>query len=670
MAKKLATPKKLRTAMVLPRVMKVRAPSKDAGKFPLDSISYSKLVKFSSNPILFKVEALNGDQFDTASSISSVIGRAGHKALEVYSGGSDTLVPSNESEAIEYGLKAGMEFLDMYNDAFIRYTSDIANKQRAFDLMSFGFQTYVKEKPYKGTEEIIEIEAAIEEHISVTWRGVELTLPVPLKGRLDKVVREDGKIKIKDWKFVRSFSDPEKIDGQKMLQAVEYYLLAYAKYGEEPYSMVFEEIKMTKNKEGGSQIREYEMVYAESDQIFDFYFRFYEDMIRAINGEAVWVPNIHALYDNEVAIIAYIHRLDVSEEQAKLMKKHKVDNVTDLLKKKIQSAGNMRRFLKTVEKQFISAKSLDYSKMKAEEKIQTKLMEHGMMVQFDSLVQGATFDLYRYTPSIGLKMARLAAYTADVEQVLGISGIRVLAPIPDSTHVGFEVPRRDRSFPALPSGSGFEIAIGQDVEGNDYRFDIRKAPHMLVAGASGSGKSVFLSSVIEQLARISNADLHLADPKMVELSRYKAAAVQYASEPEEILAMLKQLIQTMNGRYKKFADVGARNIDEYGGSMKYKFVVIDEFGDLPKIVQPYVLKLAQKARAAGIHLILATQRPSVDIITGTIKANFPVKVAFRMAKAIDSVVLLDEPGAEKLMGRGDMIFQSDYGKVRLQGYSV
>lgn len=661
---------RIKHKLQLPKVTKSSRQTKEAGAFPLDTISYSKMRRFSSNPILFKVEALNGDRFDTASSITSVIGSAGHKALEVYYGQSDTLIPTNEEEAIEYGLKTGMSFLDMYEEGFIRFTSTVANKQRAYDLFSYGFKEYVKAKPWRDEkEQIVSIEEKIEEYVSVEWRGTQLNLPVKLRGQLDKLVRVNGRLTIKDYKFVMKFSDPERIDASKMLQAVEYYLLAYAKYGEEPYSIIFEETKMTKNKEGGPQIKEYEVVYADNDQFFDFYFRMYEDLIRAVNGEAVWVPNVDALYDNEVAIIAYIHRLDVSEEQARLMKKHRVDNITDLLKKKIQTAGNMRRLMKTVEKQFISAKNLDYAKMANEEKIKVKMMEHGMLLEFDSVTHGSTVDLYRYTPSIGLKMSRLKAYTADIEQVLGVSGIRVLAPIPDSTHVGFEVPRKDRRFPALPAGSGFDLAIGEDVNGECVRFDLRRAPHTLIGGASGSGKSVLLCSLVDQLSRVSRADLHLFDPKMVELAHFADRAVEYQSEPEEITKSLASLIKLMNERYKKFAAKGARNIEEYGGSMQYKFVVIDEFGDLPKTVQPFILKLAQKARAAGIHIILTTQSPRVQIVTGAIKANFPVKIALRTAKAIDSVVMIDEPGAEKLLGKGDMLFSSDEGIVRLQGYS-
>lgn len=651
---------------------------------------------------MFKINEINGEYIDTTSTISSVVGQAFHQAMEVYYGGSDTLIPTSESEAIEYGMKTGLNFLEMYNDGFIKYSKAIPTKEKAYELFSAAFNEYVKHKPY-GKYEVVGTEQKIEESISVEWKGQQLELPIPLKGRLDKVERDsEGRLIIVDYKTCSRFSDPEVIDGKKLIAAVVYYLLAYAYYGEIPYAMRYEELKLTKNSDGSPQLREYVMVFTENDLYFDFFFRLYEDMTRALNGEAVFVPNLNALYDNEVALVSYIHRLDVDEERAKLMKKHNVDNITSLLKKQLASASNMRQLMRTIEKEFVSAKTLDYSKMTKQEKIQTKLMEHGMMVQFDSMVHGSTVDMYRYTPSIGLKMSRIRGYVDDVEQVLGVSGIRILAPIPGTTFVGFEVPREERNYPDLPINDGFNLEIGVDTSGNRFQFDIREAPHLLVAGATGSGKSVFLNNVVKQLANIPQVDLYLADPKMVELTHFKKYTKQYESDIMGIHKMLQKAVHTMNDRYQKMAEKEVRSIKDMP-RMKYHFIVVDEFGDL--IVQKYIHKeyvhtgkifqkgpkagqeevktietnisdeitknillLSQKGRAAGIHIIIATQRPSVDIITGTIKANFQTRVAFRMAKATDSQVLLDETGAERLLGKGDMLFRSERGLLRLQGY--
>jgi len=695
---------KIKHNLKLPQVVHSAEP-RDPGDFPLPHYSYSTFVKFSTNPILFKINYINHETIETTRNVSGVIGQSFHNALEAYY----SAIDEKSKDPLKDGLEAGMEYLDAYEEGFIEYSSSVKNRQKAQEILAFCFTSYVQHKKLDKGETLIACEQLLEAEIDVEWKGQRLKLPVPLKGYLDKLVKDGkGRLKIKDYKTVRSFADPDKIDGAKILQAVQYYLLVYAVYGEAPYSMTYEEVKATKNRDGSPQVREYEMVFEENELFFDFYFRFYDDMTRAINGEAVFVPNIHSFFDNEVSIIAYINRLDVSEEAAALMKKLKVRSITDLLKNKIQHAGSMRKFLQTAEKKFTSGKSLNYNNMKTDEKIKTKLMEHGMLVQFEGVVEGHTIDLYKYSPNIGLKMSKLLGYVKDVEQVVGVSGVRVLAPIPNTSLIGFEVPRENRTFPdVLPPQdpeNPFNLAIGVDVMSKINWFDIRRAPHLLVAGATGSGKSVFLNSILEQLTKIENAELHLFDPKIVELSRFRKQAIEYYTEPLDIYLALDELVQEMNKRYSMLSEKGVRNIEEYGEGMKYKFVVIDEFGDLTvgnhtleenvptgevyargeragqnkmkkektdisKEISRCILILAQKARAAGIHLIIATQRPSIDIITGSIKANFPTKIAFRTAKAVDSQVLLDEAGAEKLLGKGDMIFAGDFGQVRLQGFN-
>jgi S-DNA-T family DNA segregation ATPase FtsK/SpoIIIE len=369
----------------------------------------------------------------------------------------------------------------------------------------------------------------------------------------------------------------------------------------------------------------------------------------------------------------------------------------------MQSAGNMRTLMKTAEKTFISAKNLNYDQMSNEEKIKTKMMEHGMMIQYVDTKQGSSVDLYRFNPSIGLKMSRLKNYVEDVEQVLGVSNIRILAPIPDSTLIGFEVPRKDRSYPSVPTGGGFDIAIGQDIMGEARRFDFRTAPHILVAGASGQGKSVWLNGFIHQIASIPDVELHLFDPKRVELAQHKSKAVEYKADIMDIHKSLESLVAEMGERYKLMETAGQKNITGMPG-WKYKVAIVDEYGELivaqhthteteetghiitkgqhagtEKVItttinlsneiEKNILRIAQLGRACGIHMVIATQRPSVKIVSGEIKANFPTKVVFKTSKAVDSLVILDEIGAEKLLGKGDMLFVGDNGIERLQGFN-
>jgi S-DNA-T family DNA segregation ATPase FtsK/SpoIIIE len=404
----------------------------------------------------------------------------------------------------------------------------------------------------------------------------------------------------------------------------------------------------------------------------------------------VYLPNLETVWDNEVSIVSYIHRLDIPEEQAKLLKKHKVTNITELLKKEIQSTGNMRKLLKAVESNFVSAKNLDYDKMKNEEKIQTKMLEHGMMLQFQDIIQGTSVDLYRYTPSIGLKMAKVKNYVEDVEQVLGVSNVRVLAPIPNSSYIGFEVPREERVFVKNESESE-NLAIGVDVLGKRIELNIEEMPHLLVAGTTGSGKSVFLEEIIRQVSGKYN--VVICDPKGVDFSN----AIH---DKHSIYLSLKCYQAEMERRFEVMKEKGVRKWKETGE--KSDIIVIDEYNDLytatEKIqvdvkvitkvfakgvkevktpvyetigsaVDKVIKKLVQKSRAAGIHIILATQRPSVKVIDGEIKANFPTRVCFRLPSAVDSKVVLDEVGAEKLLGKGDGLLMKEGNISRFQAFS-
>lgn len=636
------------------------------------------MIKFSTNPILFKITHINGDQYDTAINASFILGKAFHYAMEVYNGGSDEHAIMNESDAIKAGLSAGVQYIEEYNDGFINYTSTIPTKQKMIEKFVFMFNSYVQEMPY-GKEEILETEGQFIEEVDVEWRGQRLHLPIPLKGYTDKIVRDDqGRVVIVDYKTTGQFSNPEKIDGKKLIQAVQYYFGVYAKLGEQPYKMVFEEVKHTKNAKGGAQVKQYEYVYGENELMFDFYLRFYDDVTRGLMGEQVYVPNLDAMYDNEVAIIAYAHRLDVGEERARKMKEHKVKNVTDLLTKEVHLASSMNALFKTLENKAIIGKHIDYSNMERHEQITMKLAEHAILVKYDSVISGHTVDLYRFIPSFGVKMSRLEGFARDIEQATGVKNVRVLAPIPDSSMVGFEIPKKIRTYPdsSTIAPNGYELMIGVDQEGNVEMFDITTAPHMLIAGATGSGKSVFLHSIIKQLLQIDKAQIYLMDPKRVEFGIYEDQVEEYVFDKDYMIASLSRLVDEMEERFIAMRDAKVRDIaelPEYGRI----FIVIDEFGDITagggitaESANTLVQRIAQMGRAAGVHLIIATQRTSVDVISGSVRNNFPTKVAFRMSKAIDSQILLDQAGAETLLGKGDMLFATDRGVKRLQGFNA
>ena len=643
----------------------------DYVNFPVPHYSYSSLTKFGSDPFMFKVNYINGDQIETTSSPTNVLGRTMHKALETYLGGNpDVPVPADDGEAIKVAHKTALEYLNGYSDGFIEYNTTVESRAKLEERFAFAFFGYIKEFNYKKfVKEIVLVEKMLKHKIEVNGK----VLPVPLKGSADLVYRDHkDRLIIRDHKFTSRYSDPEAIDGAKLIQAAFNYFLVAAETGETPYSMVYAEFKIVPNKDGSPQMREFEIVFGEHPLVFEFFYRYYYDVTDALLGKQVFVPNVYAMYDKEVSILAYIHRLDEDEAREKAFKANKVDNITDFLKRRIMKDGSMKKYLETVATKFVSAETLNYKSMTTEEKIKMKLAEHGLAVEFHSKVQGNSVELYRYEPSIGLKMSKIMAYVKDIEQVVEKSGIRVLAPIPNSGLVGFEVPLENRTFPTAPQSQGFKLAIGQTVMGEPRMFDVRQAPHMLVAGSSGSGKSVFLNAVINQLLTIPNVELHLFDPKQVELFTYEghSKVVEYQSHHAAIATSLEGLVEVMEERYKDMKAAGKRNIDQMS-AMPYKFVIIDEFADLgmKTTIGSLIQLLAQKGRACGIHLIIATQRASTSVISGDIKVNFPTRVVFRMSKSIDSRVMLDEDGAEKLLGKGDMLFASDAGIERLQGFS-
>lgn len=677
----------------VPKVTK-RAPDPAAhADFPLHHLSYSAMVEFSTNPIMFKIKRLNGDKIDTTTGISGVIGKAIHRALEVYY---QVDVKAEEGEAIRQALEAGTEYMMEYPEGFIEYSKKVETRQKALELVAFGINEYVKCTDRHALT-TVSCEEMILVDVDIEWKGLNVQLPVPLKAIPDKIARRGDQLIITDYKTCQSYSDPDKIDGCKILQAIEYFLAVYAEYGVAPHSMVYEEIKLSKNSDGTPQVRTYEFVYADHELYFDFYFRFFADILRACNGEMVYVPNVRAMFDNEIAIISYIQRLDVREEAAKKMKHHQVSDLSGVIKSEMHSVANMRKLAKAMEGKFADGKVINYDSMNEQDKIKTKMMEHGIMLTFHSVIQGATVDLYRFTPSIGVKMSKIAAYADDIQQALGAEGVRIVAPIRGTTFVGIEVPRDERRFPALPEAKGYDIAIGEEVDGTVCRFDLRDAPHALVAGSSGSGKSVWLHSIIEQLI-LAGAILKLIDPKEVEFSQYGDLTITDRVEAESAIQVL---VQTMEDRYAELKRLGKR--DARAAGWNPIFLIIDEYADLimggsvqkkktkkTETIDPltgdkvteterdgdmvglehHIQRLAQKGRAAGIHIIIATQRASTKVITGDVKVNFPVKVVFRMAKKVDSQVMLDEDGAEQLLGKGDMLFATDQGTKRLQGYKT
>jgi S-DNA-T family DNA segregation ATPase FtsK/SpoIIIE len=338
------------------------------------------------------------------------------------------------------------------------------------------------------------------------------------------------------------------------------------------------------------------------------------------------------------------------------------------------------------------------------ERLENTLLSFNVQASVVGILRGPTVTRIEVQPAPGVKVNRITNLIDDIKLNLAAKEIRIEAPIPGKSAVGIEVPNpvRDpvnifdiiKSAAFKESASPLTVALGKDIEGNPVVIDLRKMPHGLIAGSTGSGKSVCINSIIISLlykATPEEVKMILIDPKMVELAPYHDLphlATPVVTDPKQATMALKWAVDEMDRRYEIFAQHGVRDLERYNELMArtrpdmikpalpYILIVIDELADLmmvaPGDVEESVARIAQKARACGIHLLLATQRPSVDVITGMIKANIPTRIAFSVSSQIDSRTILDAVGAERLLGRGDMLLLENGSNkaIRLQGNFV
>jgi S-DNA-T family DNA segregation ATPase FtsK/SpoIIIE len=332
--------------------------------------------------------------------------------------------------------------------------------------------------------------------------------------------------------------------------------------------------------------------------------------------------------------------------------------------------------------------------------LESKLMDFGLSAKVIRVTAGPVITLYELQPAPGVKVSQIVALSNDVALAMEARGIRMLAPIPGKAAIGIEIPNRNpqtvylkpiiRSETYINSNYILPLAIGKTINGEVYCADLTKMPHLLIAGSTGSGKSVGINTIIASIFyRVDPGKVKfvLIDPKKIELSLYRALSNHYLvwrsdldeeviTKPSNAVSILNTLVLEMEKRYDKLAHIGVRNIEDYNSRVRqggprikeeklqqlpYIVIVIDELADLmmvaAKEVENPIARLTQMARAVGIHLILATQRPSVDVITGVIKANFPARIAYMVTTRADSKTILDMNGAEQLLGNGDMLYQ-------------
>lgn len=670
----------------------------------IDYWSYSSMSSLLSNPLNFKKKYIL-KVYDEPMSPSGVVGTACHKVAEAYFGSG-----KEREEAIDEGTR----YIDSVSDKEIDY-GKTGSREKILKEFTQAIQFFFEELPQY--HEILGVEYSATTEITTIDGN---TLPLPAKAKIDLISRtKTGEIEVIDWKFVRSYTDEDVTDFGKFLQAMFDYHIVKAKFDEAPARVIFREIKISKNKDNTPQLQDYVIDFNEGTIYGDFatFYKLYNETTKYISSPtSIYLPNPNDFFNGQNSFDAF--RLGIIGTEAPVAVKRKVEQKV------------------FVDKNFVASASdkVENANLSDEEKIRLKLQEFAMPVQMEETFVGATVTKYTLKPSRGIPMSKIARVGNDIALALGAESVRIEAPIRGTNLVGIEVPSKTRKRIDLADNhlkkGTTNIPIGIDVFGKVHYKDIADMPHLLIAGATGSGKSVMLNVILTALTKQNTADdlrLILVDPKQVELNEY--AKVPHLDRPivttnEGAVEVIDYAVKLMEERYTLLSKAGVRNIEEYNLKSKTKLskyvIVIDEFADLmmtakkgessdldikeftarinnlaafkllagKKItqkdvketiaelkkdalpeVETSIIRIAQKARAVGIHLILATQRPSADVVTGLIKANIPTKIAFATTSEVNSRIILDESGAEELIGKGDMLYldPNSKGLKRLQG---
>jgi len=688
---------------------------------PINKLSYSGLTQLLRNPLIFKLKQILG-VYDSKMGVSAMIGRSGHEALKFYYGGNKDLpVPADIIERREEAIKVGMDYLNTVDDGWIKYGKTGSRESMLQDYHKTMRLYFEYEPTYRNITCCEErLEAEIKNHDGQVF-------PLPAVGVPDLINEyEEGKYEIVDAKFTKSFTNYTNDDGEpyedyvKIIQAKFLDYLVKATKDIQATRVVFREIKRSINKDGSPQIRDY--VIPLDHEPYDIIFtNLYADVVKFVsNPNSIYLPNLSDPFDGEQAGLLYAQGL-LNADMSDIEVMHKVKDVALVSRKFVSSR------LDKIENQYLAP----------EEKIKLRMAEFGIPIEPVETKVGASVTQYRFKVSAGISMNRFKKHKDDIARAIEAkTDIRILAPIPGTSLIGIEVPTADRKIIHLEkkhlTPKTLMLPIGVDIHGEVVRIALNEMPHLLIAGSTGSGKSILLHTIITALKKQmtpSQMEMVLIDPKRVELVAFKniphLKGKKIIYEYTGATKALATLVEEMERRYEVLEKQAVRDIGEYhkkiSGGMPYIVVVIDEFADLmmqskqtekqkkgkgalkkianKKFVEEFakqeakrgrqvnleeldttedlavdemIIRLAQMARAVGIHMIIATQRPSVDVITGLIKANFPTRIALTTASHVDSEVIIGESGAEKLTGKGDMLLMHPgaSGKQRLQGFLI
>lgn len=591
------------------------------------TLSHSAIMCFLNNQIQFKKRYI-AKVYDEPSSPALVVGKAMHKMIE----------ERLKGQSIEVAIQSGLQEIENIADYEIDY-GKTGSREKIIDQYQKLSTIVINELPTY--DDILAIEDRVECELSIRNKKI------PMKGYIDLVRDLGDTLEIVDWKSVTSYSDEDTENWAYLIQSWIYVQLIEFKYKKPVSRVVFKEIKKTINRDGMSQIKDYVLDRHGIEEANDVIGR----VVKAVsdyvdNPDATYFPNPRDMLNGAQSM-------------------HIVAQMEGVTVRTVHTTERREKFapVNTVVAEDIADDSGSET-----ERIMAKLVEFGVGGRIDEVVKSSAVDTYLLKPNRGVKMSKLASMGDDLSLALGSDAVRVIAPIYGTQTVGIEVPH-EQSFPKFDGkATSHQIPIGVDTMNNVIYDDIAKMPHMLIGGQTGSGKSVFIRNIIQSL---NNCEVDIIDMKGLD---FEDLGKNIISEVSEALVLVKKLVHLMDERYKNKRVNAKRRvliIDEYAdlvmqtGKEKQEIGVFDENGklktktttiDTRKQLETDLTRILQKGRAANINVIIATQRPSADIVAPIIKANCPVKACLRVATAKNSEIILDESGGERLLGKGDMLY--------------
>nr|DAX90450.1 MAG TPA: DNA TRANSLOCASE FTSK [Caudoviricetes sp.] len=582
---------------------------------------------FLNNQIQFKKRYI-AKVYDEPSSPALVVGKAMHKMIE----------ERLKGQSIEVAIQSGLQEIENIADYEIDY-GKTGSREKIIDQYQKLSTIVINELPTY--DDILAIEDRVECELSIRNKKI------PMKGYIDLVRDLGDTLEIVDWKSVTSYSDEDTENWAYLIQSWIYVQLIEFKYKKPVSRVVFKEIKKTINRDGMPQIKDYVLDRHGIEEANDAIGR----VVKAVsdyvdNPDATYFPNPRDMMNGAQSM-------------------HIVAQMEGVTVRTVHTTERREKFapVNTVVAEDIA--SDDGSET---DRIKGKLVEFGIGGRIEKVIKSNTVDTYMFRPNRGVKMSKIATMGDDLSLALGSDAVRVIAPVYGTKTVGIEVPH-EQSFPTFDGkGGSHQIPIGVDTMNNVIYDDIAKMPHMLIGGQTGSGKSVFIRNIIQSL---NNCEVDIIDMKGLD---FEDLGKNITSEVPAALMLIKKLVHLMDERYKNKRVNAKRRvliIDEYAdlvmqtGKEKHEIGVFDENGklktktttiDTRKQLETDLARILQKGRAANINVIIATQRPSADIVAPIIKANCPVKACLRVATAKNSEIILDESGGERLLGKGDMLY--------------